>query len=87
MGTYIIDEILKYNPESLHITGMSLYSEKNINSHYLKGYLPSICEINKLNRSRIQHHSQNKQNNIIKKLIISGKISADDYILKTLGID
>jgi len=86
MGNYIIYEILKYNPSSLHITGMSLYSESNISSHYLNDYLPTVCNLVKLDETRKRGHDQINQNNQIKRLILTNMITADKTILKILNI-
>ena len=86
MGNYIIYEILKYNPGSLHVTGMSMYTESDITSHYIDDYLPKVCNPLKLDETRKKGHDQVNQNNQIKALILSNKITADETICKILSI-
>jgi hypothetical protein len=86
MGSYIIHEVLSFNPKSLYVTGMSLYSESNINEHYLDDYLPHGCNAEHLNTTRVKYHSQTKQNHYLKKMIMSNKVKADDTILKILKL-
>ena len=86
MGTYIIDEIINMKPKSFYITGMSLYSEEDINKQYIDNYIPEQSDLNKLNQGRLRFHKQFLQNEIIKNHIKSGKVQADEYISNILGI-
>ena len=86
MGNYIIYEILKFNPKSLYITGMSLYSEESISDHYLNEYLPNVCNIEKLDNTRVKHHNPLKQDKYLKDMLVSNKVTADDSILKILNL-
>ena len=86
MGNYIIYEILKFNPKSLYITGMSLYSEESISDHYLNEYLPRVCNIEKLDNTRVKYHSPFKQDKYLKDMLVSNRVMADDSILKILNI-
>lgn len=86
MGNYIIYEILKFSPKSLYVTGMSLYSEESIGDHYLDDYLPKVCNIEKLDNTRVKHHSPSKQDKYLKDMIVSNRIEADDSILKILSL-
>jgi hypothetical protein len=86
MGTYIIDEVLRMRPASIHITGMSFYSEKDINSHYISNYLPKTANPKILDDIRLKHHKQEIQNRLVKDWIVSGQISADEDIHRILKV-
>lgn len=86
MGTYIINEIVNMNPKSFYITGMSFYSEKNINDHYINEYLPKGSSLKVFNEARIKNHKQSIQNEIVKAFIKSGRVKADQNILKILNL-
>jgi hypothetical protein len=87
LGNYIIYEMCcLFNPKSIYVTGMSLYSEEDINTHYLDDYLPKNSDPLKLNKTRVRSHNQSIQNKYLKRLISSESIKVDAHILKTLEL-
>lgn len=86
MGSYIIWEILQMNPKSLYLTGMDCYSNPNLDKHYIDGYLPSACNVKKLDTTRINAHKQEIQNNYIRRNVLNNNIEVDKHILNALKV-
>jgi len=82
LGSYLITDIIKQNPKSFYLTGITFYNKGH---DYYKGY--ERKEIKELKRNEkktrkkpIKVHSYNNNNNYIKEMIKKYNIKTDEYI-------